>query len=222
MNAITSNDDILFYWSIASAEFGQEEEPILFQEITKLWITVRGFAYVSGWVEQYKQLKSSTLQKKRHYVKHLKLEIVHENRCMYVFCTRSHYVLVCMHVYYNMFKPWHQIVCRFCRFFLHFCIGPVLSTVVVIVRLRPRQLPLTASSCKEATTLSACVFLQNSATVGLSLVPPLCRWHPKNFSRGSWFIFSLRNDVTPGRVKMYVTKPMKDALIRKKKNILLS
>ena len=51
MNAITSNDDILFYWSIAFAEFGQEEEPILFQEITKLWITVRGFAYVSGWVE---------------------------------------------------------------------------------------------------------------------------------------------------------------------------
>ena len=47
MDAITSNEDILFYWSIASAEFGQEEETILLHEITKLWITVRGFAYVS-------------------------------------------------------------------------------------------------------------------------------------------------------------------------------
>ena len=26
------------------------------------------------------------------------------------------------------------------------------------------------------------------------------------FSRGSWLIFSLRNDVTPGSVKMYVTR----------------
>ena len=36
MDAITSNDDILFYWSIASAEFGQEEETILLQDITKI------------------------------------------------------------------------------------------------------------------------------------------------------------------------------------------
>ena len=64
MDAVTSNDDILFYWSIASAEFGQEDETILLQDITKLWITVRGFAYVSGWVEQCKPLKCSTIQKK--------------------------------------------------------------------------------------------------------------------------------------------------------------
>ena len=70
-DAITSNEDILFYWSIASADFGQEEESILLQDITKLWITVRGFAYVSGWVEQYKQLKGSTLQKKKALRKNL-------------------------------------------------------------------------------------------------------------------------------------------------------
>ena len=61
---------------VASAEFGQEEETVLLQEITKLWITVRGFACVIGWVEQFKQLKTSTLQKKRRCVKPLKMAIV--------------------------------------------------------------------------------------------------------------------------------------------------
>ena len=66
MDAITSSDVILFYWCITSAGFGlEEEEAILLQDITKLWITVRGFAYVCGWVEKYKPSKGSTLQKKK-------------------------------------------------------------------------------------------------------------------------------------------------------------
>ena len=53
----------------------------------------------------------------------------------------------------------------------------------------------------ELITRSAWVFWQNSLTVGFSLAPPLCPWQPKNFSRGSCEIRSLRKHFTPGRVK---------------------
>ena len=41
---------------------------------------------------------------------------------------------------------------------------------------------------------------QNSFTVGFSLTSPRL-WQPKNFSRGSWLIRSLRKHLTPGKVK---------------------
>ena len=56
---------MFYYWSIAASEVAQEHELTLLQNITKMWITVRGFAYVSGWVEQYKQEQKVLLQKKK-------------------------------------------------------------------------------------------------------------------------------------------------------------
>ena len=68
--------------------------------------------------------------------------------------------------------------------------------------LLPRQFPFTGPT-KEFTTLRAWVFLQKSWQFGFSLTLPLCCWHPKNFSKGSWQSFSLRNDFTPGMLKRY-------------------
>ena len=64
-NAILSCEDVLFFWSIATVQLDENEERLLLKKITKLWITVRGFAYTSAWIEQYKQKKSQVLQKKK-------------------------------------------------------------------------------------------------------------------------------------------------------------
>ena len=70
-NAILSCEDVLFFWSIATIQLDENEEKLLLKKITKLWITVRGFAYTSTWIEQYKQKKSQVLQKKKALCKTL-------------------------------------------------------------------------------------------------------------------------------------------------------
>lgn len=62
----------------------------------------------------------------------------------------------------------------------------------------------------EFTTRRACVFLQNSCTVGFSFTPPRCLWHPKNFSSESWQSFSLKKQVTPSMVNRNFTNATKD------------
>ena len=47
------------------------------------------------------------------------------------------------------------------------------------------------------------MFFTNSATVGFSFALPACRWHPKNFSRGSCDNFSLRKQSTPLSLNKY-------------------
>ena len=77
------------------------------------------------------------------------------------------------------------------------------------VHFFPRQLPLTLSRQTELITRSFWVFLQNSVTVGFSFTQPLWRWQPKNFSRGSWLILSLKKTSTPGMVKIKRTSSTK-------------
>ena len=36
--------------------------------IVGLWVTIRGFSFVSGWIAQYKQSSKKTLQKTKLYV----------------------------------------------------------------------------------------------------------------------------------------------------------
>eukprot|EP00731_Ephydatia_muelleri_P035022 Em0092g6a len=62
---LTKNEDVLFYWAMASMEFHNEDDTLILKKIVKLWITVRGFAFVSGWMEKYKQDKITALQKKK-------------------------------------------------------------------------------------------------------------------------------------------------------------
>ena len=75
---------------------------------------------------------------------------------------------------------------------------------------KPRQFPFDGPLAKEATTLNACMFFWNSCMFGWSCVPPRCRWHPKQFSSGSWQIRWLRNTFTSGSVNMYFTRSTKE------------
>ena len=63
--SIIGNQDVVFYWSIAAAQFDEKEAELLLEKITDLWITVRGFAYTSGWLEQYKQKEKKGIQKSK-------------------------------------------------------------------------------------------------------------------------------------------------------------
>ena len=64
--------------------------------------------------------------------------------------------------------------------------------------LLPWQLPTILSIQIELITLNVSVFLINSVTVGFWLALPACRYMPKNFSTGSWFILALKKLDTPG------------------------
>lgn len=75
---VTSNQDVQFYWCIVMAECQQKAENLLLKEIAMQWITVRGFAYTSGWIEQYKQGKKTALQKKKS-LRTLLQSSVHDN-----------------------------------------------------------------------------------------------------------------------------------------------
>ena len=62
ISKITSDEDIQFHWCVAAAAFGKEEGKILLNMIIELWVTVHGFSFVSGWLEQFKQEDSSEKQ----------------------------------------------------------------------------------------------------------------------------------------------------------------
>jgi len=62
---ITTDDDVLFYWLIVTADFKIDEykiHAILLEKIVELYVTVWGFLLASGWLEQYKQHAKQSMQ----------------------------------------------------------------------------------------------------------------------------------------------------------------
>ena len=70
---IVSNEDVRFYWCIVSADWDEEKSQCLLHMICDLWITIRGFSTVSGWLEKYKQTQThkKTVQKSKGVRKQL-------------------------------------------------------------------------------------------------------------------------------------------------------
>ena len=53
--------DIQFYWSMLTADIEEEQYALeLLHAIIQLWITIRGFAMTSSWMESYKQVHKKT------------------------------------------------------------------------------------------------------------------------------------------------------------------
>ena len=65
IKAITTSDDVLFYWDLITGMWNDEEREALLNMIVELWVTIRGFAYASGWMEQYKQAAKKSIQKSK-------------------------------------------------------------------------------------------------------------------------------------------------------------
>lgn len=71
---ICSSDDVLFDWLISSADFEIEDNDAheeLLKKVVELFITVRGFAFASVWVEKYKQENKKATQRSKGLRKEL-------------------------------------------------------------------------------------------------------------------------------------------------------
>ena len=63
VESVTTDEDVLFYWSIISAEWEKKEEQILLRMLIDLWVTVCGFSFAKSMLEMYKQAQKKTVQK---------------------------------------------------------------------------------------------------------------------------------------------------------------
>ena len=64
--AMKQNEDVLFYWSIVSANWKSEEaSAVLLDMIMEVWVTMRGFSYAGAFIEQYKQKNKKCTQKSK-------------------------------------------------------------------------------------------------------------------------------------------------------------
>ena len=63
---VASDNDVQFYWLIATADFEVDDYEIhrtLLVKIVELYVTVRGFSLANGWLEKYKQLAEESTQR---------------------------------------------------------------------------------------------------------------------------------------------------------------
>ena len=66
LKIVIDDDDVQFWWSIVSFDIDDvTENADLLHEITDLWITIRGFAITSTWVEQYKLAQKKNVKKSK-------------------------------------------------------------------------------------------------------------------------------------------------------------
>ena len=53
MEKMLHDEDVLFYWSMISADW-EEEADVLLQMVIEHWVIVRGLSYTSDFLEKYK------------------------------------------------------------------------------------------------------------------------------------------------------------------------
>ena len=67
IKTITNNENVLFYWQIATADFDiddHEVHDILLTMIVELYVTMR-YSYASSWMEKFKQSTKNTVQRSK-------------------------------------------------------------------------------------------------------------------------------------------------------------
>lgn len=71
MENILKNEDVMFYWALLSANWDEEAGHALLPMTADLWVTMRGFSYVSAWMEQHKKISKKNIQKSKGIRKRL-------------------------------------------------------------------------------------------------------------------------------------------------------
>ncbi len=71
VNKVVQNCNVQLYWSLLALDLPSEDEYELLRCMVELWITIRGFSIASSWLESYKEVTKSTLQKSTGLRKHL-------------------------------------------------------------------------------------------------------------------------------------------------------
>ena len=64
-NTAKINDDVQFFWALVSASWEGGESQALLELVVEQYVTVCGFSFASGWMEEYKQANKKSLQKSK-------------------------------------------------------------------------------------------------------------------------------------------------------------
>ena len=62
---LMTNEDVEHYWDTLSINWSEEDRVLLLSMIIDHWITVRGFAYTSAWMEKYKNTEHKKVQRSK-------------------------------------------------------------------------------------------------------------------------------------------------------------
>ena len=62
---LRSDNDVLFYWSLITADIDDNCASKLLEMIVEHWITLRGFSYASSIMEKYKQTNKKNIEKSK-------------------------------------------------------------------------------------------------------------------------------------------------------------
>ena len=72
---MVGDEDVQEVWRVLAIDIDSDEEAdeLLF-DLVDMWVTMRGFALVSMWMEEYKRAKDKTVDKSKALRKELELE----------------------------------------------------------------------------------------------------------------------------------------------------
>ena len=62
VTAVKKNDEVLFPWCMLTADIDKEHAQTVLDMLTDLWMTIRGFAFASSFLEMYKREKKKGLK----------------------------------------------------------------------------------------------------------------------------------------------------------------
>ena len=73
-DAVMDNEEVLFQWCMLTTGVSDADAAVVLELLVKLWITICGYSFASGWLELYKQSKMKSLQRSKalrkeiHYI----------------------------------------------------------------------------------------------------------------------------------------------------------
>ena len=63
-NELCQDESVLYYLSMVSVDWEEEEREALLLMTTNLWVTIHGFSYAGAWMEKYKASHHKSVPKK--------------------------------------------------------------------------------------------------------------------------------------------------------------
>ena len=65
VKAVMGSEEVLFHWCMLTAETEDKDAEVVLGMLVDMWITVRGFAFTSQWLEIYNREKKKCLQRSK-------------------------------------------------------------------------------------------------------------------------------------------------------------
>ena len=129
ISRLVSSEDVQFYWYIATADFDiGDEKPHseLLKYIIDLFVTVRGFAFASSWIEKHKQFGKSQHKDRKVYVRKSTLTKDIRN---YIFTTTGITIIICS---YHSFLLYYIYIYNYIHVYMFLVKSNIKCSMIVI------------------------------------------------------------------------------------------